>query len=352
MSRPLRLFISYAQEDIIFATQLKNHLIPLINKGAVELFYDQEIRPGERWNEVIKLQLEKSDIMLLLLSADFMASKYIYDVELESAKLRHKAREIVIISVIVRSCDYESTWLGDLELLPTGAQPVESEHWKFRDAAWKNVIEGIKKVLIAPKPEMSISSKIPELAILSSSEPGHRFKFQKVLISAFGLALLFSFIYIWVVKSGDESLKKTKVRRIEKETSIDFKELYIGSIPNGDTGRITITGMIIQKAGNCDSLRLKRPMPTEKDPGTVDQYVVYTILKDINSKAVIDEGAYTGPFKLITGNSVRIFIQIRDVYYHRPFNDATNWSGNITPLSDFEICDPIKVVVETASKFR
>src|SRR4051812_22460308 len=108
----LRLFYSYAHEDEYFRARLDVHLSALRNEGAITEWSDVELYPGESWHESIRYKLTLADIILLLVSADFMASQYIWDVELQIAFDRQADGKAVVIPIIVRPVDWHHSILA------------------------------------------------------------------------------------------------------------------------------------------------------------------------------------------------------------------------------------------------
>ena len=62
---------------------------------------------GEEWAGEIDHNLEKADVILLLVSADFLNSDYCYDIELRRAMERHEAGDAVVVPIILRECDWQ-----------------------------------------------------------------------------------------------------------------------------------------------------------------------------------------------------------------------------------------------------
>ena len=83
-------------------------------------------------------------MILLLVSADFLASDYCYDIEMKRALARHKAGEARVIPIIVRDCPWESALFAELQALPPNGKSVDL--WENRDSAWKAVADGIERV--------------------------------------------------------------------------------------------------------------------------------------------------------------------------------------------------------------
>jgi internalin A len=142
--RSLNLFLSYCDKDEEYRKRLEIQLKPLQRQGVIASWDARLIRAGQEWNEQISLNLELADIIVLLVSADFLASDYCYDIEMARALERHQAGTARVIPVIVRDVHWSDAPFGKLQALPRGGKAVKS--WPNRDAAWADVFLGIKAV--------------------------------------------------------------------------------------------------------------------------------------------------------------------------------------------------------------
>ncbi len=142
---PARIFISYASEDDAHRIALEKHLIVLRREELVEPWSDRKILPGGAWGDEIDLELERADLVLALVSADFLASSYCYEIEMARALERHAAGEARVVPVIVESCDWQHSPLGELQALPERARPVAL--WPHAAEAWTNVVKAIRRLL-------------------------------------------------------------------------------------------------------------------------------------------------------------------------------------------------------------
>jgi hypothetical protein len=124
--------------------QLAKHLKLLQREGVVTAWYDRQITAGSEWAGQIDKHLNSADIILLLISSDFMASDYCYDIELKRAMERHEAGEAIVIPVILRPTDWYGALFGKLQALPKNAQPVT--RWHNRDEAFLDIARGIRRV--------------------------------------------------------------------------------------------------------------------------------------------------------------------------------------------------------------
>lgn len=144
--KSLKVFISYSHADERLKNALMAHLKPLEQKGLVESWSDRSIRPGDSIDEEIKQQLEAADIVLLLVSVDFINSKYCYDIELEHALERHRNDAVRIVPIILRDCLWNHSPFGGLSLLALPKDAKAVTNWSTEDAALKNVAEELFKL--------------------------------------------------------------------------------------------------------------------------------------------------------------------------------------------------------------
>ena len=91
--RPVSLFIAYSHKDDAFRRELRTHLTPLLLSGRVELWDDNDIEAGQQWDAAIKEKLYGADLILLLISADSLASNYFYGQEVQTSLERHRRSE-------------------------------------------------------------------------------------------------------------------------------------------------------------------------------------------------------------------------------------------------------------------
>ncbi|MCG9890853.1 MAG: TIR domain-containing protein [Thermosynechococcaceae cyanobacterium MS004] len=144
----LRLFYSYSHKDEALRDELETHLKLLQRQGLIEPWHDRKIAPGQEWKGEIDSNLERADIILLLISADFIASDYCYDIEMTRALARYEAKEAEVIPIIVRDCSWHSAPFGKLQALPKEAKAVTNKDaWYSHDPAWTDVERGIATVI-------------------------------------------------------------------------------------------------------------------------------------------------------------------------------------------------------------
>lgn len=143
-TKALSVFISYSHKDEVFKDDLVKHLSPLKRLGLVEEWNDRKIAAGAEWDQVISENLERANIILLLVSIDFITSKYCYDVELERALERHAKGEAVVVPIVMRNCLWQHTPFAKLQALPKDAKAISS--WGDRDDAFTTIAESIRQI--------------------------------------------------------------------------------------------------------------------------------------------------------------------------------------------------------------
>lgn len=139
------IFISYAHKDQTLRKKLDTHLSNLKRQQFIRAWHDGHILPGTPWQSQVMDHLKSADIILLLISADFLESDFCYSIQLEHALARHHAHQALVIPVLLRPTDWEGAPFADLEMLPTGTKAVTL--WPSYDEAFEDVIYGIRRAL-------------------------------------------------------------------------------------------------------------------------------------------------------------------------------------------------------------
>ena len=139
------VFFSYSHADEDLRDMLEKHLSALKHQRLIDTWHDRCIRAGDELGGEISGNLESADIILLLVSADFISSSYCYDVEMRRALERHNAEEARVIPVILRACDWKDTPFGKLLAVPKDGRPVRS--WPDIDDAFLDVVRALKVVI-------------------------------------------------------------------------------------------------------------------------------------------------------------------------------------------------------------
>lgn len=146
-SEPLKLFYCYAHEDKTLRDELDAHLSGMKRQNLIKVWYDREILAGTDWEQEIDTHLSTAHIILLLVSARFLASDYCYGIEMQKALQRDAAGTARVVPILLRPVDWEDAPFSHLQILPTGAKPVTL--WLDRDAAFEDITKELRKVVKA-----------------------------------------------------------------------------------------------------------------------------------------------------------------------------------------------------------
>ncbi len=159
--------------------ELDKHLALLRREGAIELWSDHRILPGSAFDTEISQALEAAEIILLLVSADFLASDYCFGIEMRRALERHGSGDAVVVPVILRACDWQNSPFKHLNALPSGGREIAK--WASPDDAFLNVVQGLRKLLAAQPARSNVlpaagrtvaASSTGEPSAVRSTRPG------------------------------------------------------------------------------------------------------------------------------------------------------------------------------------
>jgi TIR domain len=131
--RMASVFFSYSHADEALRDQLEKQLSLLKRQGIIDVWHDRRIGGGQDFAQQIDEHVETDDIVLLLVSADFLDSEYCYEKEMKRAMERHETGEAVVIPVILRACDWHGAPFGKLNATPPDGRDKD----KFRFEAFE-----------------------------------------------------------------------------------------------------------------------------------------------------------------------------------------------------------------------
>ena len=142
---PVEIFISYSHHDIEYARQLHKHLRGFERANRIRVWYDRNLRPGTAWEPELFERFNAAQIVLFLISSDFLDSDYIFQRELPRALDRYKSEAIKLVPVLIRPVDWMHLPLSHFQALPRGAVPVQS--WANPDEAYAQIAREIQNLL-------------------------------------------------------------------------------------------------------------------------------------------------------------------------------------------------------------
>lgn len=175
------IFFSYSHVDEDLRDQLETHLSGLRRQGIISSWHDRKITAGTELGKSIDNHLNAADIILLLVSPDFIDSDYCYAQEMKRALERHQTGEARVIPVILRPCDWHDLPFGKLLAAPIDGRPITM--WPNIDQAFLDVVTAIKRALkelgqkSVPSTQVSVDAissalnEVPPETIRSSNLP-------------------------------------------------------------------------------------------------------------------------------------------------------------------------------------
>jgi internalin A len=147
MRTSVRAFISYSFKDQAFRETLEVHLSPLKRMGLIEAWHDGKLTPGGAWETEIMTEFEQAELINLLVSPDYLASDYCWDIEMRRALERHEEGSAIVVPVLIRHAFWQIAPFSKLSIVPHKARPITS--YKNQDRAWLYVVRTIHELIQA-----------------------------------------------------------------------------------------------------------------------------------------------------------------------------------------------------------
>ena len=142
------VFLSYSHKDEVWKDRLRTHLGVLESQGLLDTWDDRRIGAGTDWFEEIQEAMARASVAVLLVSADFLTSRFILGEEVPRLLQRRKTEGLTVIPVIVRSCSRKKVdWLQRIQARPTDGKPLARYRGDNRDAELTKIAEEIQEVI-------------------------------------------------------------------------------------------------------------------------------------------------------------------------------------------------------------
>lgn len=221
----INVFFSYSHIDKKIREDIDKHLSVLKRSNIIETWYDNEIPAGDDFDHVIKEELEKADIILLLVSADFLHSSYCQDVEMKRALQKYRSGEAKVIPIIVDTCDWRHTELGNLKSIPTNGKEITK--YRNRREAYQNITNEIRDIAFSlnkpanyyTKKAIKNSSKNIINVILYSKKI---IKFIKNKIKLIIITLIAFYLMISIIKEYYNKKEIEEIAFLEQDNKLSI----------------------------------------------------------------------------------------------------------------------------------
>jgi hypothetical protein len=172
--RPLVTFLSYSHANPKQRKKLREHLIQLEREGLIRSWDDRQLQVGQEIDASIQVQLEETEVFILLLSPAFLASDYCHGVEMRHALERHAEGSALVLPIITIPCDWQNSPVRKLVVAPTDGKPISN--WRPVDAGWadaarlaREAIVGFRSRRFGPEARAGASAQRPVPRIRTAS---------------------------------------------------------------------------------------------------------------------------------------------------------------------------------------
>lgn len=162
MRSPVKVFVSYSHEDESYRNDLVKYFSNMVRNKEISTWTDRDISASQKWREEIDNNLNGTQVIIFLVSPDFINSDYCVDVEMARALEMHRENQALIVPIYIRATDVKHSPLAEIHSLPTDRRPIKS--WDDKDRAWLDVIEGLRKT-IATLPEEKEMATVVDLTL-------------------------------------------------------------------------------------------------------------------------------------------------------------------------------------------
>ena len=146
-----QIFYSYAHEDDELRKKLVTFLGPLRQQKRITEWHDRKVEPGALWDKEIRGELSQANLILFLLSPEFLDSDYCFGVEVETALNRLKQGEAKVVPILLRPCLWDYSRFSALQMIPRDAKAVSL--WNSLDEALRDVAGEISKIVSQDPPQ-------------------------------------------------------------------------------------------------------------------------------------------------------------------------------------------------------
>jgi len=236
------LFCSYSHADEELRDRLEVDLAALKNEGIIDVWHDRRLVGGDDLDDTINEKMESADIVLCLLSPDFLASKYCHDIEMEKALERHEQGLARVIPVILRPCEWSRTPLAGLVAVPKDGRPITK--WPDIDDAFLDIAKAIRAAVdkvCTKKPTEAGTDAVPIQPIRKASRPrSSNLRLRKTFTEA-DHDKFREEAFEYMSQFFEESLNELKTRN--SNISVAFKKITV----NEFTARIYQSGDAISE---------------------------------------------------------------------------------------------------------
>jgi ATP-dependent Clp protease ATP-binding subunit ClpX len=142
-----RIFLSYSRKDEDALLELRTMLTPLMRNKTIDVWFDGEIKASQKWREEVRKAMASTRVAVLMVSPNFLASKFVVEEELPYFLRVAEEEDVKILWLLLSSCLYEETPLGDYQAAHDLATPLDSLSDSSRRKVLVEVSRNIKTLV-------------------------------------------------------------------------------------------------------------------------------------------------------------------------------------------------------------
>lgn len=143
---PVEVFCIYSPRDEDLQERIRAHVIHVLHQGRMDFWHERQVLPGMDWTQEFDEQVNRADLILLLVSVDLLNARYSYGIEMQRALARHAAGEVRVIPILLRAVYWTREPFAKLQFLPRDAKPITS--WDKQDEAFDDIAKAILHAVI------------------------------------------------------------------------------------------------------------------------------------------------------------------------------------------------------------
>jgi hypothetical protein len=139
-----RVFLSYSRADQAALNELQIVMAPLVRRKTIDVWFDGDIKPSQKWREEVRTAMASTKVAVLLVSPNFLASRFVVEEELPYFLKVADEEDVKIVWLLLSSCLYEETELRDYQAAHNISRPLDTLSEAERRAVWVEICKNIK----------------------------------------------------------------------------------------------------------------------------------------------------------------------------------------------------------------
>jgi hypothetical protein len=145
------IFVSYSHKDKKLFNEFNTMIAPAIQRGVVDIWDDTKIAPGAKWRDEIQDALGSAKVAVLLVSQNFLESKFIAQHELPPLLKAAEDEGVIVFWIYLSSCLYEKTEIVEYQAAHDVSRPLDRRTKPERQAILSEVCA--KLIQLAGSPD-------------------------------------------------------------------------------------------------------------------------------------------------------------------------------------------------------